>query len=108
VIGVEVTEQSHEDQVVVQLAPGTDVQPKSETLAAPVLEHLATEDVADIATEKSDTSFEQQIVIEYGRSAVQVTAVYLFISGFIFFTSWMACLFSKPRNVESRPLYRFG
>jgi len=83
VIGVEATEQSREDQIVVQLAPGTEVQPKSVTLAAPVLEQLATEDVADIAVEKSDTSFEQQIVIEYGRSSVQVLLVFWFFNSIL-------------------------
>ena len=56
---------------MVQLA-GTDVQPKSVTLAAPVVEQLPEENVADIMVEKSDTSSEQQIVVEYGRPSVQV------------------------------------
>jgi len=33
---------------------------------------LTEENIGDIVVEKSDTSFEQQIVVEYGRSSVQV------------------------------------
>ena len=36
-----------------------------------MLEQLAAEDVTDIAVETSDTSHEQQVSVDYGRSSVE-------------------------------------